>query len=373
MSARAKNPHGSKPRGWFKRCVAGVKRSGSAVDPNAVCGAIEARGNPNVKYHASGGYRVSDVYSRHDNKRDAMADARQLAARYGKRFGVYREESESGRGYKYFVVRENPTRFEKCVEDVEARGGAQDPNAVCASAGRKKYGKAEFQRMAAAGKRKAARRKNVVPLALAELGEGQFFAPTAARMQKKATSALKKLGFRPITFNRSNPRNPADSAVDLFRGFHGRDSEFFVEVTTDVHEHTYLAALGELVSMEIISPTGAVVVLKGFETKLGEPAFLAASEKRTQLFIEGGDQSVNLKAFGIREPIHESEVLGELDKIEYYTVKDHLGDQGGEAVYRHKLKSKRFRRKPEVIYDTRNQLLSLSGGNYTIEDEGIVD
>jgi hypothetical protein len=369
MSARAKNPHGSKPRGWFKRCVAGVKRSGSAVDPNAVCGAIEARskGNPSEAYRA--GY----------------AALKAGAARYGTvNLTPSIQQRDDWRGdWRQFMAgwnaakkeKDNPSksRFEKCVEDVEARGGAQDPNAVCASAGRKKYGAEEFQRMAAAGKRKAARRKNVVPLALAELGEGQFFAPTAARMQKKATSALKKLGFRPITFNRSNPRNPADSAADLFRGFHGRDSEFFVEVTTDVHEHTYLAALGELVSMEIISPTGAVIVLKGFETRLGEPAFLAASEKRTQLFIEGGDQSVNLKAFGIREPIHESEVLGELDKIEYYTVKDHLGDQGGEAVYRHKLKSKRFRRKPEVIYDTRNQLLSLSGGNYTIEDEGIVD
>jgi hypothetical protein len=32
-------------------------------------------------------------------------------------------------------------RFVKCVESVEARGGARDPRAVCAAAGRKKYGK----------------------------------------------------------------------------------------------------------------------------------------------------------------------------------------------------------------------------------------
>ena len=32
-------------------------------------------------------------------------------------------------------------RFAKCVESVEARGGVYDPKAVCAAAGRKKYGK----------------------------------------------------------------------------------------------------------------------------------------------------------------------------------------------------------------------------------------
>lgn len=48
-------------------------------------------------------------------------------------------------------------RFAKCVESVEARGGAVDPRAVCAAAGRKKYGKKKFQQMAAAGRKRAAR------------------------------------------------------------------------------------------------------------------------------------------------------------------------------------------------------------------------
>jgi len=53
---------------------------------------------------------------------------------------------------------ENPTRFEQCVSDVTARGGAYDPAAVCASAGRKKYGKKKFQAMARAGKKRARRK-----------------------------------------------------------------------------------------------------------------------------------------------------------------------------------------------------------------------
>jgi len=49
-------------------------------------------------------------------------------------------------------------RFAKCVKSVEARGGAYDPFAVCAAAGRRKYGKKKFQAMAKAGKRRKAKR-----------------------------------------------------------------------------------------------------------------------------------------------------------------------------------------------------------------------
>ena len=45
-------------------------------------------------------------------------------------------------------------RFAKCVADVEARGGAYDPQAVCAAAGIKKYGKRKMAAMAAAGRRR---------------------------------------------------------------------------------------------------------------------------------------------------------------------------------------------------------------------------
>ena len=54
---------------------------------------------------------------------------------------------------------ENPTAFERCVESVSKRGGAYDPKAVCAAAGRKKYGKKQFQAMAAAGRKRAAKRR----------------------------------------------------------------------------------------------------------------------------------------------------------------------------------------------------------------------
>jgi hypothetical protein len=44
-------------------------------------------------------------------------------------------------------------RFAKCVESVEAKGGAVDPRAVCAAAGRKKYGAKKFAAMGRAGRK----------------------------------------------------------------------------------------------------------------------------------------------------------------------------------------------------------------------------
>ena len=45
-------------------------------------------------------------------------------------------------------------RFKKLVKELKAKG-AEDPKALAASIGRKKYGKAAFQKMAAAGKKRA--------------------------------------------------------------------------------------------------------------------------------------------------------------------------------------------------------------------------
>jgi len=50
-------------------------------------------------------------------------------------------------------------KFAKCVKAVELQGSAYDPRAVCAAVERKKYGKKRFQAMAAAGRKRAARKR----------------------------------------------------------------------------------------------------------------------------------------------------------------------------------------------------------------------
>lgn len=349
----ARNTTRNPGKGWFTRCMEGVKRSGSAEDPGAVCGAMLKR---------MGGERMNPTNTAFDSEKAAKMFARLLRAEGAKDVRVAK------RSGKWTVTapetRLNKSRFDKCVQSVEAEGGARDPQAVCAAEGRKKYGKAAFQRMTAAGKR------NPLPLALIQSGEATVLTPYQKQATKAAQRFQKKIGLK--LNRRKNPRNPADAASQVYEGFHGKPSEMWVEVVTPVHEHKYLSALGELISLDIISQTGARVTVRGFELD-GEPALLCSNEKRNQMFFEGGDQSVDLKLFGIRDPIHESEKLGNLNSIEYYTIKKHLGKEGGEAIYRHKLKSHRFRDKPVVLYDTVNKLLSLAGGNYSVLDEGITD
>ena len=188
-----------------------------------------------------------------------------------------------------------------------------------------------------------------------------------------------------------NPRNPAESAAAVYEGFHGRPSAEWLNIDTPIQEHKFLAALGTLKSLIIKGPLGKVTLKNFGQNQQGIPAILETNEKRNQLFIDGGDQSCDLSAFGISEPVHELEVLGLCTQVIYHTVKDHLGKDGGDANYKHGFgpeKKKTFnfgrllgrfgsKRKrpayPTVIYDTRNRLLSFAGGIYTIPDEGITN
>ena len=184
--------------------------------------------------------------------------------------------------------------FKRCVAAVSEKGGAGDPRAVCAAAGRKKYGAKKYAAMAQAGKKRAAR-GNPVP-----------------RYQK-----------------RGRARNPADAAAEVYEEFHGRPSSEVVTVTEKIHYHKNLAALGELRTLIVQARDGERVTLTRFKR-----AILCTNEAKNQLFVRGGDQSVDLKVFEIRTS-HEIETLGKVVELAYFTTKDHLGDEGGTAVYFH--------------------------------------
>jgi hypothetical protein len=175
----------------------------------------------------------------------------------------------------------------------------------------------------------------------------------------------RKYHENPKKNGRNNPSEYA-AAVAASEEFHGTKAHEVLKIQTEIFEHDNLGDIGELVSIDIAAVNGGIVKLAGFEG-----ARLARSPKGFpyQLFIEGGDQSVDLAEFGI-EDAHEFEVLGRLKRIKYYTVKHHLGKEGGEANYFHKL-GELSGKLPHVIYDTVNQLLSIAGGEYTILPEGI--
>ena len=173
---------------------------------------------------------------------------------------------------------------------------------------------------------------------------------------------------------RKGRKNPASAAAEVFEEFHGFEPSEVVTVTKKVHYHSQLAAAGNLTHLDVWGVDGQGHRIKGFKG-----ALLAFNEQKNQLFVEGGDQSVNLDDFGIRQA-HEFETLGKVTDIGYATNKTHLGDEGGEAVYVHKFRSTnengkhvvvRIAREPDLIYDVRNEQLLFSGGSYEILREGI--
>lgn len=242
----------------------------------------------------------------------------------------------AGAEYKKLGIGRNPGKFDRCVKAVKKRGGAANAYAVCTAAGTR-------------GNKKA----------------------NTAKLQR--TLHKKVINFRK---NKSRS-NPIDSAADTYEYFHGRPPQEIVEITTEVYEHTVFSGIGKLVALEILAIDGSRIV----RLEVFKGALLAQNEKRTQLYIQGGDQSVNLKDFGIAD-VHELEILGALTSVVYFTTKDHLRpEDGGTANYDHKFGGEGRKKKhafgkhgsrlPLIGYDVRNKLLSIQGGGYELPAEGI--
>lgn len=171
---------------------------------------------------------------------------------------------------------------------------------------------------------------------------------------------------REIWRRRHEHSNPADVSAERFEEFHGFPSAEVLEVQTLVHVHENLWAIGDLEELVIVTESGYQVRLGGFNG-----AVLCGNEECNQMFVEGGDQAVDVTEFGIDgDTQHESEVLGRLKYAVYFTTKTHLGAQGGEADYKHHFGEENGTM-PFVLYDTRNELIGFAGGSYTIPAEGI--
>ena len=143
------------------------------------------------------------------------------------------------------------------------------------------------------------------------------------------------------------------------------------------HFHSVVWGIGALVALFIKLPADrrqvglSNVVELRFDFEAKKPAIVTANEKRNQMFIDGGDQSVDLKLFGIDpKEAHEKEVLGYLTRAWYFTNKTHLGRDGGVAIYKHKL-GEEGGELPTVTYSVIDKRLSIAGGSYTIPDEGV--
>lgn len=181
---------------------------------------------------------------------------------------------------------------------------------------------------------------------------------------------------------RRRTSNPAPGAAALFQSWTGIPSQHETIVVEKIHDHSHLADLARLCAFKLRGVRGRL--------KFTEPATrLCSNETGTQLYIRGGDQTINLDDFNRVvtsparrvDPTKESVVLGEITNLYYAARKPFLGGEHKKlGVYDHKLGG-RNRNYPVLVYDTRSQLLSISGGVYYIKPDdydgqhsrGIVD
>lgn len=198
----------------------------------------------------------------------------------------------------------------------------------------------------------------------------------AAAVHKNVAKVLASKKAKNLAGKKANKARRENPGVDdpTYVGFHGRNADELVEVVEDLHQHEFLPGLGKLERFEVITADSKYKVPILF----GKDVYLCRNkrpkngpDKNPQLFIRGGDQSVkNLGEFGVKV-VHESNVLGTIYSVDYFTRKDHLRtEDGGTAVYRHKFGG-RGSPLPTLVYDARNEKLEISGGGYTIPDEGI--
>jgi hypothetical protein len=336
----------------FQRCVESVTADGSARDPRAVCAVAGVR-----------------KYGQAEMTRRAVA------------------------------ARKQPAKLERCVEAVTAKGGAVSPYAVCTAALKRSL---EAQKLRAGRNpmaKKRQRRNSAVFNVRGRRWQQEWYETGDSEIKTRAT-ALRKRGYRVMT-QYMGPQitqsgqvrmtlmdirpgtsgdadllklNPAEAADQAYEEFHGEPPRELLTVRKKVHYHRHLTGAGALHFLVVRGVDHQTHRIRRF----GD-AVLAFNETKNQLFIEGGNQQIDLNSFGITEP-HELETLGKVLDIGYHTDKKHLGDEGGRATYTHTFRTTNLRgrhvvvtvaRYPDLIYDVPNEQLLFAGGSYTIKAEGI--
>jgi hypothetical protein len=183
---------------------------------------------------------------------------------------------------------------------------------------------------------------------------------------------------------RKNPRtkkNSESGAAKFYEKFHGAPSNEEVIVENEIHEHEHLGVIGLLVAMVVDTPRGERVTISFESDGSDQVPWLCSSEDGCQLFIEGGDQTLDLAALGMdgEDWYKERMVIGRFAppepgrkwNLSYLTAKDF--DQFEDIEYQHDLgeanegEPKSMRREPPILeYEPLNKLLFISGGQYKI-------
>ena len=168
---------------------------------------------------------------------------------------------------------------------------------------------------------------------------------------------------------RPNPDQAPDAdleaAAALSESFHGRPARKVKEVREQILEPDTLADLGRLTELHIIRADGRGRLIEfGRGVRLaGVPEEIEGEIVCRQVEIVGGDQEVDLADFGLADFGKRQVILGTVAKVCYFTKKRF--DRFESAEYEHEF-GEESGEQPSLCYDTRNHLLYLAGGNYSI-------
>lgn len=162
-----------------------------------------------------------------------------------------------------------------------------------------------------------------------------------------------------------NPgRNPVDAAASLAEAWHGRPASSETDYVERVRFHGVLTDLGRLQQIKVM-----VTRSKAQAIDFDKQTRLCSSENGKQLYIVGGDQSLDLSALGIEGDEAEKDlvVVGPVYSLVYVTAKDHLGNADKiSGPYEHIL-GEDGGESPTLVYDTMNESLGFAGGSYVID------
>jgi hypothetical protein len=180
---------------------------------------------------------------------------------------------------------------------------------------------------------------------------------------------------------RGNPETDGDNSEEYAQAkrtaelFHGRPVKEEIEVEEKIRTHDWYVSIGPLIKLVIKPVTKKPrkrVPLPFHQSESGQVQ-LFCSPDGLQFYLRGGDQELDLDAFGMGPEsawYRDHMLIGEAVEVTY---RDRKKFHSFKLIdYFHKL-GEQTRVKPTLAYDSLSKKLSIIGGQYRIEMEDLVD
>jgi hypothetical protein len=205
---------------------------------------------------------------------------------------------------------------------------------------------------------------------------------------RKATAAFNRLFSKKNgTPARRVRKNPMSQAEEMYELFHGLPASEIIDVVDRVHVHSKLTALGDLISMKVLTEWGKTFELFAPDPDTAKPSEVVIMcinesfvkngvtiERGTQAYFIGGDQEIpramlEKKGFG-DDDFREHMTIGVVTQVTYRTRK--IFERKGEDLvdFYHVLGKEHSKGAlPTLVYKPRDPSIEWFGGRYKILPE----